>query len=103
MFEFEETKNSIDYMKVYLKEEKIILEDLISIFNNLSHFYNSNNSSKLNNLILELTTSLKQVDKNLSSNINIIESTVLNYEKDKEETKKRVIDILEDTNIKSID
>lgn len=103
MFEFEETKKSINYMKVYVKDEKIILDDLIKEFNNMSHFYNTNNSSKLDDLILELKISLEQLDKNLVNNISIIEKNVLSYKESKEEANDNVLDILEEANIKSID
>lgn len=103
MFEFEETKKSINYMKVYVNDEKIILDDLIKEFNNMSHFYNTNNSSKLDDLILELKISLEQLDKNLVNNISIIEKNVLSYKESKEEANDNVLDILEEANIKSID
>lgn len=103
MFEFEETKKCLDIINVYLKEEKKIIADLTSVFDNIIYFYDTKNSSKLNELILEAKTSIKQIDKNLFSNVDIIEKNIESYQKSKLEAKKEVIDILDDSNIRSID
>ena len=103
MFEFEESKNSVDYMNAYLKDEKIIVNDLINSLNSSLYYYNTNNSSKLNDLIYDLITSLKQADKNFTTNIDIIERNILSYKESKDEAENEVLDILENNNIKTID
>ena len=102
MFEFDETKKCLNIINVYLKEEKIIIDDLTNVFDNIIYYYNTNNSFKLNELIFEIRESIKKIDKNLYSNVDIIEKNIESYQKSKLEANKKVVNILDDTNIRTI-
>ena len=79
-------------LKMYIKEEQLITNDIIKYNNNITNYYRTNNTQKISNLNQELSINFKKINTIHNNNTIVYNKNVQSYK----DSAKKTIEIIEE-------
>ena len=84
----EEIPNINRKIRMYIKEEKMNNDDIISTMSETTYYYKTNNTNKLNNLINDLGRNFSKINKIHNNNAIVYDKNVEKYNNQEKKTSQ---------------
>ena len=92
----EELNKNVEKVRFYKNEEELVFNNVKEVLENINYnYYQSNNTSKLENLENEIKSKLNTISNIHANNITVIRKNIDGYKKINEDTERIFSDLVE--------
>lgn len=80
-FESDNIENIYENVNMYYKEQQLIIKRIDQVFTNISAYYRTNNTNKLQSATTELSNNLKTINNNILGDSTVLLKTLGKYQR----------------------